>query len=84
MTDLPCCSISSPETIPKEIEKKCGAIYPIHNVHIRKVKVLKRPKFDLSKLMDLHAGDVDDSGVALDKEAAKNTVKSLAGAGGRL
>ena len=29
-------------------------IYPLHDVHIRKVKVLKRPRFDLTKLMDLH------------------------------
>ena len=31
-----------------------SGIYPLHDVHIRKVKVLKRPRFDLTKLMDLH------------------------------
>ena len=29
-------------------------IYPLHDVHIRKVKVMKRPRFDLTKLMDMH------------------------------
>ena len=29
-------------------------IYPLHDVHIRKVKVMKRPRFDLNKLMDMH------------------------------
>ena len=33
----------------------CDAgIYPLHDVHIRKVKVMKRPRFDLTKLMDMH------------------------------
>ena len=31
-----------------------SGIYPLHDVHIRKVKVMKRPRFDLTKLMDLH------------------------------
>ena len=29
-------------------------IYPLHDVNIRKVKVLRKPRFDLNKLMDLH------------------------------
>ena len=35
-----------PEAIGKEIEKKCSSVYPLHNVYIRKVKLLKTPKFD--------------------------------------
>ena len=31
-----------------------AGIYPLHDVHIRKVKVMKRPRFDLTKLMDMH------------------------------
>lgn len=69
----------------EEIQKKCESIYPLQNVYIRKVKVLKKPNFDVTKLMELHGtSGVDDSGVVLDKIAAENTVKSLAGAGGRL
>jgi small subunit ribosomal protein S3Ae len=26
----------------------------LHDVHIRKIKVLKKPKFDINKLMELH------------------------------
>ena len=79
------CSITSPEVIPKEIESKCKAIYPLQNCFIRKVKVLKKPKFDLTKLMELH-GDIlaDDSGAVQDKIAAETTVVALKGAGGRL
>ena len=35
-----------PDSIAKDIEKSCQGIYPLHDVHIRKIKVLKKPKFD--------------------------------------
>lgn len=43
-----------PEVIGKEIEKACQGIYPLQNVLVRKVKILKAPKFDLGKLLELH------------------------------
>jgi len=43
-----------PDSIGKDIEKKCQSIYPLHDVFIRKVKVLKKPKFDVGKLMEMH------------------------------
>lgn len=45
-----------PEIIGKEIEKATQGIYPLQNVFIRKVKVLRSPKYDMSKLMELHGG----------------------------
>lgn len=42
-----------PEVIGKEIEKATFNIYPLQNVFIRKVKILKAPKFDLGKLMEV-------------------------------
>jgi len=44
-----------PESIGKEIEKACTGIYPLHQVHIRKVKTIRSPRFDAGKLMELHA-----------------------------
>ncbi len=38
----------------KDIEKACQGIYPLQNVFIRKVKVLRSPKFDVTKLMEVH------------------------------
>lgn len=77
--------ISTPDSISQEIEKKCTSVFPLQNVFIRKVKVLKKPKFDLTKLMEMH-GDAgaEDTGAAMDKVAAATTVKALKGAGGRL
>jgi len=45
-----------PEIIGKEIEKETQGIYPLQNCFIRKVKMLKRPKVDITKLMELHGG----------------------------
>jgi hypothetical protein len=44
-----------PEVIGKEIEKSTSSIFPLQNVFIRKVKILKAPKFDLGKLMEVIA-----------------------------
>jgi small subunit ribosomal protein S3Ae len=44
------------EIIGKEIEKHTQSIYPLQNVLIRKVKVLRAPKVDVSKLMEMHGG----------------------------
>jgi hypothetical protein len=41
------------EMIGKEIEESTSSIYPLQNVSIRKVKILKDPKFDLGKLMEV-------------------------------
>ena len=35
-----------PDSIGKDIEKACQGVYPLHDVYVRKVKVLKKPKFD--------------------------------------
>merc|ERR1712066_1214927 len=43
-----------PDSIAKDVEKVCQGIYPLHDVHIRKVKVLRKPKFDPAKLVEMH------------------------------
>ena len=43
-----------PEAIGKEIEKSCQGIYPLQNTFVRKVKLLRAPKFDINKLMEVH------------------------------
>ena len=49
-----------PEVIGHQIEKACHNIYPLQNVYIRKVKILKAPKFDAQKLAELHGGDTTE------------------------
>ncbi|XP_071846781.1 small ribosomal subunit protein eS1-like [Apostichopus japonicus] len=43
-----------PDSIAHDIEKACHSIYPLHDVYIRKVKVLRKPKFDIGRLLELH------------------------------
>mmetsp|Transcript_22935 Transcript_22935/g.25934 ORF Transcript_22935/g.25934 Transcript_22935/m.25934 type:complete len:258 (+) Transcript_22935:45-818(+) len=65
--------------IGKEIVKNCAPIFPLKNVMIRKVKVLKKPKFDLSKLKELYRAtnkpQVDERQEETD---AKNTLAAAA------
>jgi len=69
-----------PESIGKEIEKQTQGIYPLKDVLVRKVKILKKPKFDITKLMELHqGGDAEDEGAALGRpeaEDAKNVLSA--------
>ncbi|GBF90089.1 ribosomal protein S3Ae [Raphidocelis subcapitata] len=60
-----------PEAIGKDIEKACAGVYPLQNVAVRKVKVLKAPKFDLPKLMEVH-GDysAEAAGAPVERPAA--------------
>lgn len=43
------------DAVSKQITKECTKIFPLENVIVRKVKVLKKPKFDLTKLMELYS-----------------------------
>jgi len=47
------------QSIGKEIEKTCQSIYPLQNAFVRKVKTLRVPKTDVTKLMELHGGAAD-------------------------
>lgn len=67
-------------SIATKIEKSASAIYPLQNVYIRKVKTLKTPKFDLTKLLEMHEGGAEGSEVV--EEAP--LVESIPGAGGKL
>ena len=79
-----------PEYMGTEIEKACAGIFPLQNVFIRKVKVLKKPKFDITKLMELHndsgGGGTDEKpvGDVPRAEGEAPAQESVPGSGGRL
>ena len=68
-----------PDVFAKSIEKACQGIFPLQNVAVRKVKILKAPKFDMNRLMEVHgdySGEVAEMGTSVprkeegDEEAA--------------
>jgi len=64
-------SYSIQESIGKQIQKECGKIFPLQNVMIKKVKVLKKPKFDLTKLMELYQERPEEKKVEKKAEGAE-------------
>ncbi|XP_031278066.1 40S ribosomal protein S3a-like [Pistacia vera] len=66
-----------PEMIGREIEKATSSIYPLQNVFIRKVKILKAPKFDLGKLMEVHGDYSEDVGVKMERPADETPVEGV-------
>lgn len=57
-----------PEGFGTAIETACKGIYPLQNVYIRKAKIVRAPKFDLSKLMDVHGDITEESGTKIPQE----------------
>jgi hypothetical protein len=47
-----------PEVIGKEIEKDTSRVFPLQNVFIRKVKILKAPKVDMGNFMEIVSSPV--------------------------
>jgi small subunit ribosomal protein S3Ae len=75
--------IASP--IGENIAVQASSIFPIKDCYIRKVKVLKKPKFDVTELMEWHNADetVADTGAPV-AEGEAPAEEGLAGSGGRL
>eukprot|EP01114_Cavostelium_apophysatum_P004132 TRINITY_DN14299_c0_g1_i1.p2 TRINITY_DN14299_c0_g1~~TRINITY_DN14299_c0_g1_i1.p2 ORF type:complete len:261 (-),score=78.55 TRINITY_DN14299_c0_g1_i1:55-837(-) len=59
-----------PETIGKHIESECQGIYPLQNVYVRKVKLIKSPRFDPFKLLEVHGETAASVGAASTPAAA--------------
>jgi len=67
-----------PEAIGRAIEKAAQSIYPLQNVHIRKVKLLKSPKFDLGALLNLHGeSNADESGQKVERDFKETVLESV-------
>jgi len=64
-----------PDSIGRDIEKSCQGIFPLHDVFVRKVKILKKPKFEVGKLMELHGEGSSSSGKTTSGEGGENVVR---------
>jgi len=69
-----------PESIGKEIHKYTQGIFPLqlNNCHVRKVKILRKPKFDITKLMEQHRDSGGyDAGAAIGRGEAEDAQNTL-------
>lgn len=41
--------------IEKRIAKECNKIFPLQNIYVTKVKMIKKPKFDIARLMEMYS-----------------------------
>jgi len=65
------------EEIGKQIQTECSKIYPLQdNCMVRKVKILKQPKFDLTKLMELYRNQPEASTAEAPAAATTNALKA--------
>jgi small subunit ribosomal protein S3Ae len=69
-----------PESIGKDIEKACAGIYPLTNVFVRKVKILKAPKFDIGRLMEVHGDFAEEVGTKVERQEEPKEEEELVGA----
>ena len=47
-------SLINDSALTSEITAKCKKIFPVQNFLIRKVKSIKRPRFDMTQLLAMH------------------------------
>ena len=76
LRDLVKCFI--PEGISKKIEKACNVIYPLHSVSIFKVKVIKKPRQDSSRIFEIHTATAEAASVNEPAEAKNLLTANLA------
>lgn len=65
-------------SIGREIEKATVTIYPLTNVYVRKVKMIRAPKIDLPKLLELHGHSAGDSGKKVTRDKKERADDDIA------
>lgn len=71
-------------TTGEQIIREGSPIFPLKDCFIRKVKVLKKPKFDVTSLMEWHTEEEKDVGDGVTGPAPETPDTLVAGSGGRL
>mmetsp|Transcript_14906 Transcript_14906/g.21692 ORF Transcript_14906/g.21692 Transcript_14906/m.21692 type:complete len:261 (-) Transcript_14906:47-829(-) len=60
------------ESLSKDITKACAHIFPLQNVYVRKVKMVKRPKFDITKLLEMYKNVPTETASKTEDTGAQN------------
>ena len=62
------------------MEKATQGIYPLQSTAIRKVKILRAPKFDITKLLEVHGNYEEEAGTKVERPAETEEKKEIVGA----
>jgi small subunit ribosomal protein S3Ae len=63
--------------IETEIEKATKRVFPLKDIHIMKVKIVKKPKLDIVRLFEMHDKTDADSGAVVQRVAEEDEAKNL-------
>ena len=61
----------TPDGVGKDMEKAWQSLYPLHDVSVRKVAVLKQLRFEAGKLTELRGGGCSSGKAAGDETGAE-------------
>jgi small subunit ribosomal protein S3Ae len=63
------------DKLESDIKSACQCVYPLDPVHVFKVKLIRKPKVDFTKLMEIHDTTGADEGIAVEEvEEAENLI----------
>ncbi|MCV4784298.1 40S ribosomal protein S3a/S1, partial [Escherichia coli] len=60
-----------PDSIGKDIEKPCQSIYPLHDVFVRKVKIVRKREVELGRVNELRRESGSSGKTTGDETGAK-------------
>ena len=60
------------KVIEKRVGKECNKIFPLQNIYVTRVKMIKKPKFDITRLMEMYSEKQEAPKVAQPAEELKN------------
>ncbi len=61
------------EKIEEDVKKQCAKYYPLQNILVTKVKVLKKPRFDAAKMNEFYGEKSAFAAEILSQGAAADT-----------
>lgn len=66
------------KVIEKRVGKECNKIFPLQNIYVTRVKMIKKPKFDITRLMEMYSEKQEAPKVAQPAEEPKNELENQA------
>lgn len=66
------------KVIEKRVGKECNKIFPLQNILVTRVKMIKKPKFDITRLMEMYSEKQEAPKAVQNAEEPANTLEATA------